>query len=228
MNAPLSAHPTPPYKHTPLFPLGADRNDLPQNLRGGRRRSSASWARRFWSSRVRRCVRWRKRPSPTSIISCVPPISPASRRSSRIRRRRITTSSSPTTSSRTPISPPAACCRCARTPAPRSSWARRAGSFGPMAATRRRSPRARAMPISSAICAIRSSRRFPCSRRRTRARTCRRRSRFTPRAPANMTPPTNFCSSPKAAARRTNRFCSRRRRRSCRASALPPSSRRRC
>src|SRR5580700_2847901 len=25
MNAPLSTHPTPPYKHTPLFPLGADR-----------------------------------------------------------------------------------------------------------------------------------------------------------------------------------------------------------
>jgi fumarate hydratase, class I len=24
MNAPLSAHPTPPYRHTPLFPLGKD------------------------------------------------------------------------------------------------------------------------------------------------------------------------------------------------------------
>src|ERR1700738_2219214 len=24
MNAPLTAHPTPPYKHTPLFPLGKD------------------------------------------------------------------------------------------------------------------------------------------------------------------------------------------------------------
>src|SRR5579883_2400797 len=24
MNAPLSTHPTPPYKHTPLFPLGRD------------------------------------------------------------------------------------------------------------------------------------------------------------------------------------------------------------
>ena len=24
MNAPLSTHPTPPYKHTPLFPLGKD------------------------------------------------------------------------------------------------------------------------------------------------------------------------------------------------------------
>ena len=33
----------------------------------------------------------------------------------------------------------------------------------------------------------------------------------------SMTPPTSFCSSPRAAARPTNRFCSRRRRRSCRA-----------
>ena len=24
MNAPLSTHPTPPYRHTPLFPLGKD------------------------------------------------------------------------------------------------------------------------------------------------------------------------------------------------------------
>jgi fumarate hydratase class I len=24
MNAPVTAHPTPPYKHTPLFPLGKD------------------------------------------------------------------------------------------------------------------------------------------------------------------------------------------------------------
>ena len=24
MNAPLSTHPTPPYKHSPLFPLGKD------------------------------------------------------------------------------------------------------------------------------------------------------------------------------------------------------------
>ena len=39
------------------------------------------------------------------------------------------TSSSLMTFSRTPTSPPAAFCRCARTPAPRSSWARRAGSI---------------------------------------------------------------------------------------------------
>ena len=55
-----------------------------------------------------------------------------------------TTSSSPTTSSRTPISRPAACCRCARTPAPPSSWVRRAAWCSPTAATRARSPKARA------------------------------------------------------------------------------------
>ena len=70
--------------------------------------------------------------------------------------------------------------------------------------------RARATPTSSAICAIRSSRRSRCSRRRTPSRTCRRRSRSTPRART----PTSFCSSPKAAARPTRRFCSRRRPRS--------------
>jgi fumarate hydratase, class I len=40
MNAPLSAHPTPPYKHTPLFPLGKDKTayrklDVPGLPNGG-------------------------------------------------------------------------------------------------------------------------------------------------------------------------------------------------
>ena len=42
-----------------------------------------------------------------------------------------TTSSSPSTCSRTPTSRPAACCRCARTPAPRSSWASAASTCSP-------------------------------------------------------------------------------------------------
>ena len=91
------------------------------------------------------------------------------KRSSTTRRPPTTTSSSPTIFSRTPTSRPAACCRCARTPAPPSSWARRAGSSSPTATTRPRSPRARATPTSSATCAIRSSRRSRCSRRRTPA-----------------------------------------------------------
>ena len=44
---------------------------------------------------------------------------------------------------------------------------KKGGSCSPTATTRRRSPRARATPTSSAICATRSSRRSPCSRRRT-------------------------------------------------------------
>ena len=89
------------------------------------------------------------------------------------------------------------------------------GQEGPPGLHRRlrrgaRSPRARATPTSSAICAIRSWRRSRCSRRRTPSRTCRRRSRSMPRART----PTSSCSSPRAAARPTRRFCSRRRRRS--------------
>src|SRR6266699_1670672 len=73
---------------------------------------------------------------------------------------------------------------------------------------------ARGTPTSSAICAIPSSRPSPCSRRKTPSRTCRRRSRSTPRAAARTTAPTSSSSSPRAAAPPTNRSCSRRRRRS--------------
>ena len=54
-------------------------------------------------------------------------------------RPRPTTGSSPSTCSRTPTSPPAGSCRCARTRARRSSWARRASGSSPAATTRRRS-----------------------------------------------------------------------------------------
>ena len=59
-------------------------------------------------------------------------------------------------------------------------------------ATRARSPRARATPTSSGTCAIRSSRRSPCSRRRTPPTTCRRRSRSMRRArtPTSSSPST--------------------------------------
>ena len=81
---------------------------------------------------------------------------------------------------------------------------------GQITLTKARWPRARATLTSSAICAILSWRRFRCSRRRTPSRTCRRRSRSMPR----VRTPTNCCSSPKAAARPTRRFYSRRHRRS--------------
>src|SRR5579885_3021659 len=73
------------------------------------------------------------------------------------------------------------------------------------------------------ICAIRSLRRFPCSRRRIPARTFRRRSRYSPKARTNI----NSSSLPRAEGRPTSHSCFRRRRRSSRASACWPSSRRR-
>jgi fumarate hydratase class I len=66
-----------------------------------------------------------------------------------------------------------------------SSWARRGGWCSPRATTRRRSPKGARDAYSSATCAIRSSRRSRCSRRRTPNRTCRRRSRSTPRRGEN-------------------------------------------
>ena len=72
MNAPLTTHPTPPYKHTPLFPLGKDPRPTAKSPTACA--SSASWARTCWWCRARRCARWRRPPSPTSIICCAPRI----------------------------------------------------------------------------------------------------------------------------------------------------------
>ena len=137
MNAPLTAHPLPPYTPHAAVSARQGHHHLPQDHRRAACGSRPSWAARCWSSRARRCARSPRPRSPTSIICCAPRISPRSSRSSRTRRPPTTTSSSPSTSSRTPTSRPAACCRCARTPAPRSSWARRAGSSSPTATTRR-------------------------------------------------------------------------------------------
>ena len=115
------------------------------------------------------------------------------------------------------------CCRCARTPAPRSSWARRASASGPAAATRRPSPPASTRPTPSATCAIPTSRRFRCTRRSIPATTCRRRSRSTrPRARS-----TASCSSPRGAGRPTSPSCSRRRRQGSTRRACCASSTRR-
>ena len=69
MNAPLTAHPLPPYKHTPLFPLGKDQRPTAKSPPRGCG-SSACSAKRCWWCRAKRCARWPKPPSPTSIISC--------------------------------------------------------------------------------------------------------------------------------------------------------------
>ena len=69
--------------------------------------------------------------------------------------------------------------------------------------------KARATPICAATCAIRRSRRCRCTKRRTPPTTCRRSARSMPRA----TTPTSSCSWPRAAAPPTRASCSRRRRR---------------
>ncbi len=60
-------------------------------------------------------------------------------------------------------------CRCARTPAPRSSWARRASRSGPTATTRRHFRPASGAPIPRPICATARWRRCRCTRRSTPA-----------------------------------------------------------
>ena len=80
MNAPLTSHPVPPYKHTPLFPLGKDTTPY-RKITGGRRAGREDRAAtRCWSSSARRCARWPKPRSSTSTICCGPAISRSSRK----------------------------------------------------------------------------------------------------------------------------------------------------
>ncbi len=119
MNAPLSTHPTPPYKHSPLFPLGKDTTPYRKISRDGVR------VEKVMGEEVlvvpREAMRALAEAAFTDIDASAAPRASgvASKPSSRTRKRPITTSSSPMISSRTPISRRAACCRCARTPAPR-------------------------------------------------------------------------------------------------------------
>ena len=53
---------------------------LPQDLRRWRAGRARAWARRCWWCRARRCGRWPKPPSPTSIICCAPRIWRGSKR----------------------------------------------------------------------------------------------------------------------------------------------------
>ena len=214
MNAPLSTHPTPPYKHTPLFPLGKDTTPY--------RKISADGVRveRVMGEDVlvvpREALRALAEAAFTDINHLLRPAHLAQPETHRrgpggvgqrqVRRLRLSQERQYRGGR-----------RAADVPGHRHRDHH--GQEGPAGLDRRRrrggARRGRARCLSaSAICAIRSSRRSRCSRRRTRARTCRRRSRFMPRAPATPMPPTSSCSSPRAAARPTSRSCSRRRRRS--------------
>ena len=76
---PPHPHPLPPYKHTPLFPLGKDTTTY-RKISAEGVRVETIMGRKCWSSRARRCARSRRPRSPTSIICCARRISPRCKR----------------------------------------------------------------------------------------------------------------------------------------------------
>ncbi len=184
MNAPVAppSAPLPEYRHTPLFPLGKDETKyriitkdgvtvetvMGQEVRGGLARGDA------------RALR--KPRSPTSTICCARRTCKHCARSSTTRKRPATTSSSPMIFLKNAnIAAGGVLPMCQDT-----GTAIIMGKKGRLDLDRRRRRgrarrrRARRLPQAE-TCAIRSSRRSRCSRRRTPSRTCRRRSRSMPR-----------------------------------------------
>ena len=180
MNAPAAV--TPPYKHTPLFPLGKDTTTYRKLTSDGVRVEKAfgqefvvveQEALRALAEAAFVDINHLLRPGHLASLQ-IDRRRPGSERQRQVRRLRL---------------PQERQHRGRRRAAdvPGHRHRHHHGQEGPAdldrrATTRPRSRRARATPISSATCAIRSSRPSPCSRRGTRARTCRRRSRSTPRA----------------------------------------------
>ena len=101
-------HALPPAHHRPRVDLRGGGQDLPAGRARGADAADARGDARHRAPAAARAPR------------------AAARASSTTPRPRPTTASSRSSCSRTPTSPRAACCRRARTPAPRSSWARRA------------------------------------------------------------------------------------------------------
>ncbi len=98
MNAPITSPPTPPYHHSPLFPLGPDKTRYRKLDVGGVRVEKVMGRDVLVIEREDDYGRWRKPPSTTSITCCAPSTSSNCARSSTTRRRPRTTSSSPMTS----------------------------------------------------------------------------------------------------------------------------------
>ena len=199
MNAPLTSHPTPPYKHTPLFPLGKDATPY--------RKISADGIRveRVMGEEVlvvpREAMRALAEAAFTDINHLLRPAHLASLK-------HIVEDPEASDNDKfvaydflknANIAAGGILPMCQDT-----GTAIIMGKKGRLVWTDGGDEAALAEGVRdaflNAICATRSSRRFRCSRRRTPARTCRRRSNFTPKERASMTPPTSFCSSPRAAA----------------------------
>ncbi len=70
MNAPITPPPAvPPYHHTPLFPLGPDKTPY-RKLEVGGVTVEKVMGKDMLVVGPRRCARWPRPPSPTSIICC--------------------------------------------------------------------------------------------------------------------------------------------------------------
>ena len=97
MNAPLTSHPLPPYRHTPLFPLGKDTTTYRKLTADGVRVETILGREVLVVSHeaMRALVGGRVHRHQSSAAPRR--ISPRSSRSSRTRRRPTTTSSSPST-----------------------------------------------------------------------------------------------------------------------------------
>src|SRR5450759_150375 len=112
-----------------------------------------------------------------------------------------------------PTSRPEVCCRCARTPAPRSSWASAANVCSPKMIRARTSPRLPAAcmtPTRGSTCVTPRWRRSRHGRRRTPVPTSPPRSSCTPTPRPATTRRTSSCSWPRAVARRTSLSSTRR------------------
>ncbi len=128
-------------------------------------------------------------------LCCASPISSRWPRFCSTRRPAITISMSPCSSCATRKSPPKASCPPVRTPAPPSSWVKKASASGPAAATKPPWRRACTTPIPKITCATHRTPRWICIKRSTPAPTCRRRSISTASTATNI----NSCAWRKAA-----------------------------
>ncbi len=224
MNAPLTTHPTPPYKHTPLFPLGKDPAPYRKIADGVR-------VERVMGEEVlvvpREALRALAEAAFTDINHLLRPAHLAQPQAHR----------------RGPGSVGQRQVRRLRLPQERQYRRRRRaadvpghrhrdhhGQEGPADLDRRRrrggARRGRARRVSQAQPALFAARADLDVRGEEHALEHAGAGRDLCRGPHPVprpTRPTSSCSSPRAAARPTRRFCSRRRRRSSPASACSPS-----
>ena len=216
MNAPLSTHPTPPYKHTPLFPLGKD--TTPYRKIARRREGRAHPGRGRVGGAARGVPRARRSRLHRHQSSAAPGASrepqahrrgPGGVGQRQVRRLRLSQERQYRGGR-----------RAADVPGHRHRDHH--GQEGPAHLDRRRrrggARRGRARRLSEAQSALFAARADFHVRGEEHAHNMPAQVEIYAEGHdllmATRTPPTSSCSSPRAAARPTSRFCSRRRRRS--------------